>query len=60
MEYYSVKEFRKELSSYGINTTEKAIRHYIAEGKIFAQKEILRPRRWQIPSSEINRIVNIG
>ncbi len=58
VDFYTVKEFKNELESRGINVSEKAIRHFIANGNLKAQKEILRPKRWQIPASELGRVIN--
>lgn len=55
--YYSVKGFRDEMCKKGIDMSEKAIRHYIDKGTLKAKKDALRPSRWLIPSSELNRVV---
>ncbi|AKD03308.1 MerR family transcriptional regulator [Pontibacter korlensis] len=58
--FYSVREFRAELKSRGVDVTEKAIRHYIERGRLKAQKDVLRPSRWLIPSSELDRVTPLA
>jgi hypothetical protein len=58
VEFYTVREFRSELRSRGINVSEKAIYHYIDRGSLMAQRDILRPSRWLIPASELQRVIN--
>ncbi|MBX0335172.1 hypothetical protein K3G39_18205 [Pontibacter sp. HSC-14F20] len=58
--FYSVREFRAELKSRGIDVTDKAIRHYIERGTLKAQKDVLRPSRWLIPSSELERVAPLA
>jgi hypothetical protein len=57
--FYTVKEFSAELKSKGVNASEKSIRYYIESGTLAAKKDILRPSRWLIPVSELDRVSNL-
>ncbi|MFD1753574.1 hypothetical protein ACFSC6_00045 [Rufibacter sediminis] len=56
--YYTVKQLSEQLAQHGMPLSIKMIRDYIHAGRIVAKKDILRPKIFIIPHTELTRLTN--